>query len=151
MIIYERDCKTGKLVSQHIYPQFMWAIDILSYNNSIYTISSASDSLILLKFSTSPINITNNTTIISDYKLYQNYPNPFNPVTKINYELPNDGKVKLMIYDVLGREIKTLVNEVKQAGKYTVEFNGHNFASGVYFYRIESGKFTDVKRMVLVK
>jgi len=85
------------------------------------------------------------------YGLSQNYPNPFNPVTKINYELPSDGKVKLMIYDVLGREVKTLVNEVKQAGKYTVEFNGHNYASGVYFYRIESGKFTEVKRMVLVK
>ncbi len=91
------------------------------------------------------------TSLPLSYSLSQNYPNPFNPVTKINYELPGDGKVKLMIYDVLGREIKTLVNEVKQAGKYTVEFNGSNFASGVYFYRIESGKFTDVKRMVLVK
>ncbi|MFA7360654.1 MAG: T9SS type A sorting domain-containing protein [Candidatus Kapaibacterium sp.] len=91
------------------------------------------------------------TSLPLSYSLSQNYPNPFNPVTKINFELPGDGKVKLMIYDVLGREIKTLVNEVKQAGKYTVEFNGSNFASGVYFYRIESGKFTDVKRMVLVK
>ena len=85
------------------------------------------------------------------YGLSQNYPNPFNPVTKINYEIPKEGKVKLMIYDVLGREVKTLVNEVKQAGKYTVEFNGHNYASGVYFYKIEVGKFTEVKRMVLVK
>ena len=91
------------------------------------------------------------TSLPLSYSLSQNYPNPFNPVTKINYELPGDGKVKLMIYDILGREIRTLVNEVKQAGKYTVEFNGSNFASGVYFYRIEAGKFTDVKRMVLVK
>jgi hypothetical protein len=89
-----------------------------------------------------------------NYKLSQNYPNPFNPVTKINYELPKDGKVKLVIYDILGREIKTLVNELKQAGRYMVEFNGNNYASGIYFYRIqvEGGKgYTSVKKMVLVK
>jgi hypothetical protein len=88
------------------------------------------------------------------YNLFQNYPNPFNPTTKINYELPKDGKVKLVIYDILGREIKILVNELKQAGRYTVEFNGNNFASGVYFYRIqvEGGKsYTSVKKMVLIK
>ncbi|MCX6164968.1 MAG: T9SS type A sorting domain-containing protein [Ignavibacteriae bacterium] len=84
----------------------------------------------------------------------ENFPNPFNPVTKINYELPKDGRVKLVIYDILGREIKTLVNELKQAGRYTIEFNGNNFASGVYFYRIqvEGGKtYTAVKKMVLIK
>ena len=91
------------------------------------------------------------TSLPLSYSLSQNYPNPFNPVTKIKYEIPTEGKVKLMIYDVLGREIKTLVNEVKPAGKYIVEFNGSNFASGVYFYRIYAGKYTDVKRMVLVK
>lgn len=91
------------------------------------------------------------TSLPLSYGLSQNYPNPFNPVTKINYELPKEGKVRLMIYDILGREVKTLVNEVKQAGKYTVEFNGTNFASGVYFYKIEAGKYTEVKRMVLVK
>jgi hypothetical protein len=90
-----------------------------------------------------------------EYNLSQNYPNPFNPNTKINYELPKDGKVKLVIYDILGRQIKSLVNnEFKTAGRYTVEFNGSQFASGVYFYRIqvEGGKgYTAVKKMVLVK
>lgn len=89
------------------------------------------------------------------YSLSQNYPNPFNPVTKINYELPKDGRVKLVIYDILGRQMISLVNnEFKSAGRYTVEFNGTQFASGVYFYRIqvEDGKgFTAVKKMVLVK
>ncbi len=141
----------GSFLYSQQYPNSIWGYQLLSKKNSIYLMSFSVDSLILIKFTTPSINIMNNTTILNDFKLYQNYPNPFNPVTKINYELPNDGKVKLMIYDVLGREIKTLVNEVKQAGKYTVEFNGHNFASGVYFYRIESGKFTEVKRMVLVK
>ncbi|MBI5404059.1 MAG: T9SS type A sorting domain-containing protein, partial [Ignavibacteriae bacterium] len=93
--------------------------------------------------------------IPTTYSLSQNYPNPFNPVTKINYELPKDGKVKIVIYDILGRQIKTLVNnEIKQAGRYTVEFNGTQYASGVYFYRIqvEDGKgFTAVKKMVLIK
>ena len=90
-----------------------------------------------------------------NYNLSQNYPNPFNPVTKINYELPKDGKVKLVIFDILGRQIKSLVNnEFKTAGRYTVEFNGSQFASGVYFYRIqvEGGNgYTAVKKMVMVK
>jgi hypothetical protein len=93
-------------------------------------------------------------TIPTSYNLSQNYPNPFNPVTKINYELPKDGKVKLVIYDILGREIKTLVNEIKQAGRYTIEFNGNQYASGVYFFRIqvEGGKsFTSVKKMLMIK
>jgi hypothetical protein len=99
-------------------------------------------------------NKTTNTVPIT-YSLSQNYPNPFNPVTKINYELPKDGKVKLVIFDILGREIKSLVNnEFKQAGRYTVEFNGTQFASGVYFYRIQvegGSSYTAVKKMVLLK
>ncbi|MCX6159578.1 MAG: T9SS type A sorting domain-containing protein [Ignavibacteriae bacterium] len=86
-----------------------------------------------------------------NYSLSQNYPNPFNPATKINFAIPKQGFVTLKIYDIIGREIKTLVNEVKQAGYYTVDFNGSSLASGVYFYRIQSGDFVTVKRMVLVK
>lgn len=92
-----------------------------------------------------------NSSIPDAYSLSQNYPNPFNPVTKINYDLPKDGMVKLVVYDILGREVKTLVNEVKQAGRYTVEFNGSGFASGIYFYRIQTGNFVQVKRMVMIK
>jgi hypothetical protein len=86
-----------------------------------------------------------------NYSLSQNYPNPFNPLTKINYSIVKQGLVTLKVYDIIGREIKTLVNEMKQAGNYTVEFNGSSLASGVYFYRIQSGDFISVKRMVLVK
>ena len=85
------------------------------------------------------------------YSLSQNYPNPFNPSTKINFALPKQGFVSLKIYDVLGREIRTLVNEVKSAGNYTVDFNASEFSSGVYFYRIQANDFMDVKRMLLVK
>lgn len=96
-------------------------------------------------------------TIPSAYKLSQNYPNPFNPVTKISYDLPVNATINLTIYDVLGREVKRLVNnELKSAGSYIAEFNAQNYASGVYFYRIEatdlSGKkFVASKKMVLVK
>jgi M6 family metalloprotease-like protein len=92
-----------------------------------------------------------NPEIPREFNLSQNYPNPFNPVAKINFALPKQGFVTLKIYDIIGREIKTLVNEVKQAGYYTVDFNGSSLASGVYFYRIQSGDFVSVKRMVLVK
>jgi len=96
-------------------------------------------------------NVKINTAVPVVYSLSQNYPNPFNPTTKINYALPKTGLVTMKIYDVTGREIQTLVNDVKQAGSYTVEFNGANLSSGVYFYKIQSGDFVNVKRMVLIK
>ncbi|MDD5363367.1 MAG: T9SS type A sorting domain-containing protein [Ignavibacteria bacterium] len=99
--------------------------------------------------------VKENTLIPKTFELHQNYPNPFNPVTKIAFDMPQDGKVKLMIYDILGREIKTLVNnEFRSAGKYISEFDGSGFASGVYFYRllVSGGKeFTAVKKMLLIK
>lgn len=85
------------------------------------------------------------------YSLSQNYPNPFNPTTKINFALPKQGLVTLKIYDVLGREVRTLVNEVKTAGQYSVDFNASEFSSGVYFYKLESNGFSDIKKMMLIK
>ncbi len=85
------------------------------------------------------------------FQLYQNYPNPFNPVTTIKYEIPKDVFVSIKIYDVIGREVKTLVNDFERTGQYTVFFNGNNLASGVYFFRIQAGDYTNVKRMVLIK
>ncbi len=96
----------------------------------------------------------NNKNIPTEYSLSQNYPNPFNPVTKIQYEIPKDGLVSLKVYDVLGREVirrGELVNEVKTAGRYTILLDGSDLSSGVYFYRIESGDFVQVKRMILLK
>jgi subtilisin family serine protease len=85
------------------------------------------------------------------FQLSQNYPNPFNPTTVIIYSLPIDEKVAIKIYDVLGREIAELVSEFKEAGKYSVTFDASSLASGVYFYRIDAGKFSQTKRLVLVK
>jgi hypothetical protein len=89
--------------------------------------------------------------IPSAFELGQNYPNPFNPVTKINFQLPVDDFVTLNIYDVTGRVVATLVNENIKAGYHTVEFNGSNFASGVYFYRILTERASQVKKMLMIK
>jgi hypothetical protein len=89
--------------------------------------------------------------IPSSFVLSQNYPNPFNPSTKINYELPITNYVKLVIYDVLGKEVEILVNQMQKPGSYEVEWDASNYPSGVYFYKIESGDFTQVKKMILMK
>lgn len=85
------------------------------------------------------------------YFLRQNYPNPFNPVTRIDFDIPRSGYVNLKVFDILGREVKTLVKEDKLAGSYSVDFNATDLTSGVYFYKMESEEYTDVKRMVLIK
>jgi hypothetical protein len=87
----------------------------------------------------------------NNYVLSQNYPNPFNPSTSIRYSMPKAGFVSLKIYDILGREVNSLVNQYKQAGTYIVDFNASAFTSGMYFYKIEVNDFVSVKKMVLVK
>ncbi|HMN18806.1 MAG TPA: T9SS type A sorting domain-containing protein [Ignavibacteriaceae bacterium] len=85
------------------------------------------------------------------FTLDQNYPNPFNPVTSIQYAIANKQFVKLIVYDVLGNEIAVLVNEEKPAGKYEVSWNASNLASGVYIYRLQSGLFISLKKMMLLR
>ncbi|OGU68364.1 MAG: hypothetical protein A2499_14935 [Stygiobacter sp. RIFOXYC12_FULL_38_8] len=91
------------------------------------------------------------TSIPTKYELNQNYPNPFNPSTVINYQLPEAGNVTLKVYDVLGNEVATLVNEFKQAGVYNAKFANSNLSSGIYLYRLQAGNFVSVKRMMLIK
>lgn len=93
----------------------------------------------------------NEGAIPKDYSLSQNYPNPFNPVTKIMYAVPKGSFVSIKIYDVLGREVSSLVNGYKQPGYYTVEFDGSQFSSGAYFCRMESGNFREERKLMLVK
>jgi len=87
----------------------------------------------------------------SSYGLEQNYPNPFNPVTNFQFSIANSQLTTLKVYDVLGREVATLVNEVKQPGAHTATWDASNFPSGVYFYKMQAGHFVDVKKMLLVK
>ncbi|HMT10940.1 MAG TPA: T9SS type A sorting domain-containing protein [Ignavibacteria bacterium] len=92
-----------------------------------------------------------NTIEPENFDLSQNYPNPFNPVTNINFSVPQDGSLRLSVFDLLGREIAVLVNEELKAGNYKVDFNGTMLSTGVYFYRIEANGFSEVKKMMLVK
>jgi hypothetical protein len=96
------------------------------------------------------INSTN-IEIPDKYSLYQNYPNPFNSVTKISFDVPKSAQLSIRIYDVLGREIECLINEYVQPGKYNINYNANNLASGVYFYRLQAGDYINIKRMVLLK
>ncbi len=90
--------------------------------------------------------------IPQDFRLYQNYPNPFNPASKIRFDLPKDGNVNLTVFDLQGRLVARLVdNEFKHAGSYAVDFNGNNLPSGAYFYRLETGTYSESKKMILVK
>jgi hypothetical protein len=89
--------------------------------------------------------------VTTDFKLQQNYPNPFNPSTTISYSIPTTGEVSLKVYDMLGREVSTLFNGRQSAGSYNVNFNAASLASGVYFYKLQSGAFTETRKMMLVK
>lgn len=88
---------------------------------------------------------------VDRYDLSQNYPNPFNPSTTIKFQIPKDGFVSLKVYDILGNEITTLVNEEKPKGRYEVNFNSASLASGVYIYKIQAGTFVNSKKMILLK
>ncbi|MBK8552300.1 MAG: T9SS type A sorting domain-containing protein [Ignavibacteria bacterium] len=89
--------------------------------------------------------------IPEQYILSQNYPNPFNPITNLEFGISDLGFVSLKVYDILGKEIKTLINENLNPGNYEIVFDGKGFPSGVYFYRLTAGEFTETKRMMLVK
>jgi hypothetical protein len=103
--------------------------------------------------------------LVSSFSLEQNYPNPFNPYTTIHYTIPNvtlsvssraesrdeGSRVQLKVYDVLGNEVATLVNEYRSAGSYAVEFDASKLSSGIYFYKLQAGNFTATRKMVLIR
>lgn len=95
--------------------------------------------------------VNDKTNIPKEFKLEQNFPNPFNPTTTISYSIKEKSQVRLSIYDILGREVDVLVDEVQDAGNYNVNFSSFNFASGIYFYKLRAGNFIDVKKMILLK
>ncbi len=92
-----------------------------------------------------------NSEVPTGFALSQNYPNPFNPSTKINFSIPKSGKVKLSVFNTVGKEEKVLYNQSFPAGNYTADFDASNLTSGVYFYTLQSENFTETKRMVLLK
>ena len=96
-------------------------------------------------------NHNNHEIIPEKYSLEQNYPNPFNPTTDIKFSIPQTGLVKLVVYDILGQEVATLVNEVRQTGNYSINFNASNLASGVYIYKLTAGTYVSTKKLTLIK
>lgn len=113
--------------------------------------SNVNYNLFSVSFPSTIVNINKLSEIISDYKLHHNYPNPFNPNTKIRFDISKLSSVKLIVYNILGEEITTLVNEKLNAGSYTVNWDGSGYPSGVYFYKLIAGDFTDTKKMLLVR
>jgi hypothetical protein len=131
-------------------------VSLSSYGSVIYTISTQEEMVILPVIP--PIVSVDEQTADNpvDYNLFQNYPNPFNPSTTIRYSIVEPGNVSIKIYDILGREIKTLVNDVRNAGTYSSTWNGDNdfgnkVSSGIYLYRMEAGSFVDTRKMILLK
>lgn len=100
-----------------------------------------------------PASVTgiNDKAVVTEYALNQNYPNPFNPTTVISYSIPQNTLVSLKVYNILGKEVATLVNEQQSAGQHLVTFNASNLASGVYLYKIQAGSFSSVKKLTLIK
>ena len=121
-------------------------IKVEAVDNVFFDMSNAN-------FSISPIGIHNNQTGTPvEFGLFQNFPNPFNPVTIVSFGIPKKSAVTLKVYDAVGREISTLVNnEIKAEGYYNIEFNAALLPSGIYYYRLQAGEFADTKKMILVK
>jgi len=136
------------------YPTILeWAINagyssypkLAGYNNWPYLMSAGS----YQNLSKQNLNYVSN--LPTEYYLSQNFPNPFNPTTQISYSLKNKGFVQLEVYNVLGQKVVELVNSVQNKGIHNVTFNGSHLSSGIYFYKIQSNGFTDVKKMLIIK
>jgi flagellar hook assembly protein FlgD len=135
-------------------------LDVHNYSEGLYICKMEADSqgtsifrdsiLMHCQKVTSVLN-GNRKSYLSEFQLQQNYPNPFNPTTRINYFVLRSSLVTLKVYDILGKEISTLVNEEKPVGNYKVDFDGSNLSSGVYFYRMQAGSFIDTKKFILIR
>lgn len=142
----------GETWSLQECPTDQWPLEVFFVNSEIGWVTAYSG--VILKTNTGGLLAVEQDKIKnkpSNFFLSQNYPNPFNPSTKINFSIPQTRFVTLKIYDIIGKEISTLINEEKPAGNYEVEFNGSNLSSGVYFYKIKAGSFINTKKFVLIK
>jgi hypothetical protein len=130
------------------------SVTINSLNfTSMNTGYAAGDGGVILKTTNGGVIAINpiSTEVPKDFSLYQNYPNPFNPTTNIKFGIPKATNVKLAVYDMLGREVETLVNQSMNPGTYEVRFNSSKLSSGIYFYKLITGDFVSVKKMSLIK
>jgi len=130
-----------------------YGYSVLQASDGGYIIAGRLSSDVLLIKLDSDVSAIDETphAVINSYELYQNYPNPFNPTTRIQYSIGSRKFISLKVYDLLGKEIETLVNEDEPAGEYAVEFDASNLASGIYFYQLEAGNFKQVRKMILMR
>ena len=126
------------------------AISYTSFNGSYNLANIYAESNILGKNNSRELSF-NGGSVITTYDLYQNYPNPFNPSTTIKFQIPKDGIVTLKVYDILGNELSTLINEQKTQGRYEINFNASSLASGVYVYKLQAGEYISSKKMILLR
>lgn len=122
--------------------------DIENKGNYVWIVGSNG---LIMKRSPLSTSVKKDSAMLSSFVMYQNYPNPFNPTTTIRYQIPQDGHISLKVYDMLGREVAHLVNEVKRAGEYTVSFDGSKLSSGVYIYKLIGNNVNLSKKMILMK
>jgi hypothetical protein len=104
-----------------------------------------------IEVSSTPVSVEEQTPLSVEYVLHQNYPNPFNPSTVISYQLPVGGNATIKVYDLLGKDVATLINEEQSAGTYKVEFDANQLSSGIYFYQLKAGEYVNTKKMLLIK
>jgi CubicO group peptidase (beta-lactamase class C family) len=132
--------ETGVIILTNVNP--INENDFLSLQNTLFMVADT------LTVSIRPLE---DNGLPKDFTLRQNYPNPFNPTTTIKYSIPQSSKVVIKVYDVLGNEIETIVNEEKPAGTYELTWNAENLPSGVYFYQFKAGSYVNTKKMLLLK
>ena len=131
---------------------YIYATEVVDINNdSRQDIIHCGEGVYITLSSDTTSSVNEYKNVLYDFYLSQNYPNPFNPLTKIKYSIPKSGLVTLKVYDLLGNEIATLVNEEKQSGIYEVEFDASSLSSGIYFYQLQAGGFISTKKLVLLK
>lgn len=144
----------GVTLWQNIFPYYYDSCPAIGSDGTLYIGTQSNgrsdmQNLIAIKDSVTSVNDIIENEI--GFQLQQNYPNPFNPSTVISYSLPSSTNVKLIVYNTLGQTVKVLENGFKNAGNYSINFNAANLPSGIYFYKLEAGQFTQVKKMMVIK
>jgi hypothetical protein len=142
---YLTDLFNGEVISGSLEELRTINVSVPKFSSKLFLLADS------VEIVTDIIDNSESKSIPKDFTLSQNYPNPFNPSTTINYTLPEAGRIKLKVYDAIGREVKELLNEFKSAGNYKIEFESKNLASGIYFYSAQFSNNIVTKKMIIIK
>ncbi|MCX7833328.1 MAG: T9SS type A sorting domain-containing protein, partial [Ignavibacteria bacterium] len=126
-------------------------MEYIRVGQTVYLYAISSSGAVMKLVDNVLVGVENNNNIPTEYKLEQNYPNPFNPTTTISFSLPKSAFVTIKVYDVLGKEIRTILSENKDAGNHSLLFDATDLPSGIYYYKIVANNFVDTKKMILLK